>query len=188
MSNNTWVELISFDQADGTALNTSTTPTSLLPPSAKFTLPANHFNYVGKKLRIRAAGRISNIVTTPGTLTLDFRLGSVVAFNGGAIALNIVAKTNVTWIFEAELEARAIGSGTSAALLGIGKFMSESVIGSPAPSAGGSGLLLLPSSAPANGSGFDSTAAQQIDMFGTWSISNAANSIQLHQFSLESLN
>lgn len=188
MSNNTWVELIGFDVADGTALNTSTTPTSLLPASAKFTLPANFFNYAGKKLRVRAAGRISNIVTTPGTLTLDFRLGSVVAFNGGAMALNIVAKTNVSWIFEAELEARAIGSGTSAALLGIGKWLSESVIGSPLPSAGGSGLLLLPASAPANGTGFDSTAAQQIDLFATWSISNAANSIQVHQFSLESLN
>lgn len=188
MSNNTWVELVSFDIADGAALNTSTSPTSLLSGSSKFTLPANFFNFIGRKLRVRAAGRISTVVTTPGTLSLDFRLGSVIAFAAGAMALNVVAKTNVTWIFEAELECRAVGIGTSAALLGIGKFMSEAVIGSPLPSVGGSGLLLLPASAPANGTGFDSTAAQQIDLFGTWSISNAANSVQCQQFSLEALN
>lgn len=187
MSNSSWMEAVAFDAGDGTALTASTTPTSLLSASSKFTLPANFFNFVGKRVRVRAAGRISNVVTTPGTLTLDIRLGSVVAFNGGGMALNVVAKTNVSWIFEAELEARALGSGTSAALLGIGRFMSESVIGSPLPSAGGSGLLLLPASAPANGTGFDSTAAQQVDMFGTWSISNA-NSIQVHQFTLEALN
>ncbi len=188
MSNNTWVELIGRDVGDGAALGNSSTPTSLLPAPAKFTLPANFFDFIGKKLRVRAAGRISNIVTTPGTLTLDFRLGSVIAFTGGAMALNVVAKTNVTWIFEAELEARALGASTAAALLGIGKFMSESVIGSPANSAGGSGLLLLPATAPANGTGFDSTAAQQCDMFGTWSIANSGNTITCHQFSLEALN
>lgn len=187
MSASSWVELIAFDIADGAALTASTTPTSLLSASSKYTLPANFFNYVGKKLRLRAAGRISTVVTTPGTLLLDFRLGSIVAFSGGAMALNIVAKTNVTWIFEAELDCRAVGSGTSAALLGIGKWMSEAVIASPLPAVGGSGLLLLPSSAPANGTGFDSTAAQQIDLFGTWSISNA-NSVQVHQFSLEAMN
>lgn len=187
MSANTWVELIGFDVGDGTALTASTTPTSILSASSKFTLPANFFNFIGKKLRVRAAGRISTVVTTPGTLTLDFRLGSVVVFTSGAMALNVVAKTNVTWIYEAELECRAVGASTSAALLGIGKWQSEAVIGSPLPSAGGSGMLLLPASAPANGTGFDSTAAQQVDMFGTWSISNA-NSIQVHQFSLEALN
>jgi len=187
MSNNSWVETIGFDVGDGTALTASTTPTSILSASSKFTLPANFFNFIGKRIRVRAAGRISTVVTTPGTLTLDFRLGSVVAFTSGAMALNIVAKTNVSWIFEAELEARAVGASTTAALLGIGRWMSEAVIGSPLPSAGGSGVLLLPASAPANGTGFDSTAAQQVDMYGTWSISNA-NSIQVHQFSLESMN
>src|SRR3954464_1541789 len=109
MSKNTWVELLSFSTADGTALGNSTTATSILPAAAKYTLGANFFDYIGKKLRIRAAGRVSNIATTPGTLTLDVRLGSVVVFNGGAMALNTTIKTNVTWTFEAELEARALG-------------------------------------------------------------------------------
>lgn len=187
MSSNSWVEAVAFDTADGSALTGSTAATSLLPGPAKFTLPANYFNFVGKKIRLRAAGIISTVVTTPGTLLLDFRLGAVVAFSGGAMALNIVAKTNVTWLLELELTARAIGAGTSAALLGSGRFSSEAVVGSPLPTVGGSGQLLLPASAMANGTGFDSTAAQQIDLFGTWSINNA-DSITVKQFSFELMN
>ena len=187
MSLQTWQETLIAAQVDGTALNTSTTATSILPASAKFTLPTNFFQ-IGRVLRIRASGRISNIVTTPGTLTLDVRLGSVVAWNGGAVNLNVVAKTNVSWDLEVLLTCRSIGSGTSAALMGIAKFISESVVGSPVNTAGGSGMLVLPVSAPAVGTGFDSTATQQVDLFAKFSVSDAANSIQLHQYILESLN
>jgi hypothetical protein len=54
-------------------------------------------------LSIRAAGRVSNIVTTPGTLTLDVRIGptsNIIVANGGAMALNTVAKANVPWWLE----------------------------------------------------------------------------------------
>lgn len=186
MSLQSWQETLITSSVDGSALTASTTPTSILPGAAKIALPSNYFQ-VGKMVRISALGRVSNIVTTPGTLTLDIRFGSVVVFNGGAMTLNVVAKTDVTWWFEAILTCRAIGSGTSANMMGIGKWTSESVIGSPLPSAGGSGTLLLPSSAPAVGTGFDSTSAQIVDLFATWSLNNA-NSILVHQYLLESLN
>ena len=187
MSGNNWISTLVASQADGTALANSTTATSILNAADVFTLP-NNFFLPRKKLRLRASGRISNIVTTPGTLTLDVRLGSIVVFNGGAMALNIVAKTNVTWDLVIEMICRAVGSGTSANLLGTGKWGSESVIGSPLPSVGGAGSLLLPASAPAVGNGFDSTAAQALNLFATWSVANAGNSIQLHNFSLEDMN
>jgi hypothetical protein len=66
--------------------------------------------------------------------------------------------------------------------------MSEAVIGSPLPTVGGIGELLIPVGAPTVGTGFDSTAAQTVDLFGTWSVANAANSIQVHQYMLESVN
>ena len=129
-------------------------------------------------------------MTTPGTLTLDVRMGptsNIVVFNGGAMALNIVAKTNVTWWLEVLLTCRTVGSGTAATLMGTAKWTSESVIGSPLPSVGGSGVLLLPSSAPAPGTGFDNTVSMVVDLFGTWSLNNA-NSILVHEYALESLN
>lgn len=183
----TWNETLINATENGTALANSVAATSIIPASAVYTLPANFFQ-VGEKLRIRIGGRISNIITTPGTLTLDVRFGAVIVANGGAMALNIVAKTNVTWWAEFDLTCRAIGSGTSANMMWIGKYMSENVIGSPLPAAGGSGLLLLPSSAPAVGTGFDSTAAQAVNVFGTWSVADAGNSIQVHEYELISCN
>jgi hypothetical protein len=189
MSLNSWVETLNAQQIDGTALANTTTATSIVAPQSRFTVPANYFSFIGKTMRVHAAGRISNIVTTPGTLTLDLRWGaSTVQFNGGAMSLNIVAKTNVTWTFDAYLTCRSIGNGTLATLLGIGEWQSESVIGSPLPTVGGSGGLILPASAPAVGTGFDSTVSNVMDMFATWSIANAGNSIQTHIFTFESMN
>ena len=187
MSLQTWSETLITSQVDGPALTNSITATNLLPPAAIHTLPANTMS-IGKKFRVRASGRISTVVTTPGTLTLDVRLGSVIVFNGGAMALNTVAKTNVSWNLDEILTCRSIGNGTVATMIGTGKWESEAVVGSPAPSAGGSGVLLLPASAPAVGTGFDSTVANTVNLFGTWSVANASNSILVHQYSFESMN
>lgn len=186
-SRQTWQESLIVSEVDGTAL-TGTAAASIIPPAARFTLPAN-FMDVGKALRVTAKGRVSNIVTTPGTLTLDVRMGptsNIIVFNGGAMQLNAVAKTNVSWIFDAMLTCRTIGNGTVATLFGIGQWTSESVVGSALPSAGGSGTLLCPASAPAAGTGFDSTVAMVADMFGVFSLTG--NSLTTHEYLLESLN
>jgi hypothetical protein len=180
----TWQKVIASALEDGTAL-TGTTAASILPATAKVTIPGN-FLRVGSKLRVRASGRISNIVTTPGTLTLDVRLGGVVAFDGGAMQLNAVAKTNVTWLLDAMLTCRVIGNGTTGKLLGTGFWASESVVGSAVPGTGGSGVLLLPASAPAVGTGFDSTADLVLDLFGKFSLSG--NSLTLHDYEVSSRN
>ena len=184
-----WVEALAWQEADGPAV-TGTAAASLLIPSTsplsgqsgRFTLPANFFD-VGKVLRITAAGRISNIVTTPGTLTLDVRLGSTVVFNGGAVSLNIVAKTNVTWWLEMLLTCRSIGATAAATILGVGKLTSESVVGA---AAGTTLSAALPASAPAAGTGFDSTVANVLDLFATFSLTG--NSITAHEYTLEALN
>lgn len=187
MSLQSWQETLITAQVDGSALSNTTTATSILPAQAKFTLPANFFA-IGKALRVKASGRISTVVTTPGTLTLDIRFGSTVVMNGGAMSLNIVAKTNVNWLLELMATCRAVGS--SANLMWQGSWLSEAAINTAVPTTGpGPGGFTLPfNAAPAVGSNFDSTAAQQIDLFGTWSIANASNSITLHQFWLEAMN
>ena len=174
--------------ADGAALANSTTPTSLLPVTAKPTLPANYL-FAGKMLRVRATGRVSTLVTSPGTLSLDLRFGSVAVFGGGAMTLNTTAQTNVNWIYDVILTVRAVGSSTSANVLGQGVWMSHAVIGASAIGTAGAGVQMLPyNTAPAVGTGFDSTAAQAVDLFATWSVANASNSITCHQFIIEDLN
>lgn len=182
MSLQTWQETLIVAQGDGTALGNSTTETSIIPAAAKLTLPANYYNTVGQVLRCKAWGRVSNIVTTPGTLTFRLKFGSAVVSSATAITLNTTAKTNVTWLLEFSLVLRAIGA--SANFMPIGYWNSESVVSSPA---GTAGTFFLPASAPAVGSNFDSTASQQIDLSAQWSVANAGNTIQLHAYTLESV-
>lgn len=177
-----WRQVLVAQNGDGTALTASTTPTSIIRPECRIPLPGGFFAGGGKTIGFRAAGRISTVVTTPGTLTLDIRLGSTVVFNMGAISLNIIAQTNDTWVCEGRLTCRAVGISTTATVLGIAEFKSQAIIAAAAGAAGAP-LVMLPATAPAVGTGFDSTAAQVVDLFATWSISNA-NSIQTHQYEL----
>lgn len=189
-----WGELLlpGPSQVDGAALTNTVTATSILIAACKPQLYAG-FWWVGKKIRVVANGRISTVVTTPGTLTLDLRLGpadppTIIAANGGAMALNIVAKVNVPWSMEWDLTCRAIGNGTLANLMHQGNWVSEAVIGSPLPTVGGAGVLMLPNAAPAVGTGFSSVVGLFMDLFATWSVASASNSILCHQFHVEELN
>lgn len=185
MSLQTWQETLITAQTDGATI-TAAARTSCIPPAAKMTLPNNFFQ-IGRILRIQAQGRISCVVTTPGTARFDVSLGgSVVAFDTGALNLNVVAKTTVPWWLEIELTCRSIGSGTSAQLFGFATFTSEAIVGASANTAGGNGTLLAPVGAPAVGTGFDSTAAQSVDLFFTQTV--ATGSLTLHTYRVEALN
>jgi hypothetical protein len=184
MSRQGWGECLIAAETDSTAY-TGTTATSVIPAAARFTLPANFFD-VGKTLRVRAAGRVSNIVTTPGTLTFQVNLGTTgttSVFNGGAISLNTTAKTNVTWWLDLTLTCRTIGSGTTSTLMGIGEWNSESVVGA---TAGTRGSVNMPAATPAVGGGFDSTVANVLDLLATFSLSG--NSLTTHVYELWSDN
>jgi hypothetical protein len=181
MSNQAWVEPFLITGEDGPALVSSSVATSILPLSRKFTLASYFFDGIGKTLRIRAAGKISTKASAPGTLTLDIRFGSVVVFNGGTSATLAVSATNLTWVMEAYLTCRAIGASTSANVIGIGK-LETAALSATTP------IMLLPVSAPAAGTGFDSTTAQTVDLFAAFSVSDAANSITCQQFSIEAMN
>lgn len=185
MSLQSWQETLITATADGTQILNSTTQASIIPAAAKFTLPANHFNMVGKRIRMAASGRISNVVTTPGTLLFQVLFGATAVFNNGAaaFALNIVAKTDVSWWMELMMTCRAIG--TAANLFGQLNFTSESVVGAPA---GAASSAMIPLSAPAVGSNFDSTLAQVVDLQAKFSVATATTALTLHQYTLESLN
>jgi len=172
MSSNSWLQNVTRVQGDGTALSNTTTPTSLLPAAEKFVMPANFFN-PGTRFKFRALGRMSTAAATPGTFTFDIRFGSTVVFNGGASGTLATSATNLTWVLDLTLQCRAYGSGTSTTLIGGGTLLSAA-LSATTP------LMLLPVSAPAVGTGFDCTASQSVDFFGTWSSANASNSITLH--------
>lgn len=191
MGQQTWQETQITAQTDGSALSNSTSATSILPAAARLTLPANYM-YVGRQFRVFAAGRLSNIVTTPGTLTLDVRMGpssNIIVFNGGAMQLSTTAHTNVPWWFEATLTCRAIGNSTNANLMGQARVTSQALsLTAVADSTTTPATLMAPNTAPAVGTGFDSTVAMVVDLYAAFSIANAGNSVQLHQYAFEALN
>lgn len=175
-----WSAPLIATAVDGPALANSTSPTSLLPGAGKYVLRASEL-MPGTHWQLFASGRVSTLAAAPGTLTFDLTIGGIVVFSGGAIALNTTAQTNATWFLQLLLQTRQIGSGTTAQILGVGTWTSAAVVGS---TGGAANTHMLPATAPAVGSGFDSTTAAVVDLRGTWSFASASNSITLHDFML----
>ena len=182
--NQTWTQTLTTAQTDGTAL-TAAAAASCIPASAKFTLPANFFQNIGQQLLIKASGRISSVITTPGTARFDLRFGANIVADSQAILLDTVAAhTNVGWDLEMLLTCRALG--TTANLMQSGRLVCEDILGVPATAPKGSLVALLPwNSAPTVGANFDSTTSQAVDFFFTQTA--ATGSMTVHQYSLISL-
>lgn len=182
MSRQTWNEVLIASEADGPTLATFTTAASILPLPAVYTLPSNFFD-IGKVLKIKAQGRMSSF--TSGTFTFQVMMGAVIAFTSGAVT-TVVSLTNQSWDLEILLTCRAIGGGTAANLMGVGRITSSILTGGT--SAAQAGTWILPTTAPVVGTGFNSAGTLAVDLFTACSVSNAANAITCHQYTLESSN
>lgn len=186
MSMQTWNEVLINSKADGPTL-TAAAAATCIPTDCVITLP-NNWWYIGRQIRVTASGRISSVITTPGTARYDIRLAAVVAFDSLAILLDTVAAhTTVGWYLTILMTCRAIGSGTSANTIGQGTWTCEDILGVPATAPKGVLSAILPwNSAPAVGTGFDSTAALTLNMFFTQTV--ATGSMTVHQYMVESVN
>lgn len=172
---------------DGPTL-TAAARASCIPTANRFVLP-NNFFWIGRAIHIRMSGRISCVVTTPGTARLDVCLGSAgttIVFDTLALNLNIVAKTTVPWIFDCLLVCRAVGTGTSTTFFPTAYFASEAVVGSPLPTVGGNGFLNVPVGTPAVGAGCDNSAAAPLDVFFTQTV--ATGSFTVHNYIVDIVN
>jgi hypothetical protein len=155
--------------------------TSLLPAAAVASIPAN-FWQVGRTIRIRAAGIISSVITTPGTARFKVKMGATAVFDGLAILLDdAVAHANKGWELEILLACRAIGANAN--LWGQGRFWSEDIKGQAAMPVGCLTAMLPWNATPAVGANFDSTIAQALDLTFTQTV--ATGSIQLQTYSVE---
>lgn len=189
MSLQSFQETLVCSAGAGPQLSNSTTATSLLKTSDVITLPPCFFDRVGKALRISGMAEVSNVVTTPGTLTIDVRLGAVIAYTSSAMQMSTTAHTSLPLFFQILLVCRAIGSGTSANIMGIGKYTGQVLVnGASADSTVTMGTLISPATAPAVGTGFNSTSSNTLDLFGKFSVSTNPTNITLHQYLVESLN
>jgi len=187
MSIQSWQETLVVGVTDGPTL-TAAARASCIPTASRIVLPNSYF-YPGKMLLLEMHGRISCAVTTPGTARFDICLGSAgttIVFDTLALNLNVVAKTTVPWNLWVKLVCRAVGAGTSTNFFGHGEFLSAAVVGSPLPTVGGNGGLLVPVGTPAVGAGFDNLAASAVDVFFTQTV--ATGSMTVHNYQLSAMN
>src|SRR6266702_2639564 len=99
MSQVGFVEMLISQRAAGSLLNTYTTAKSVINPTALVTLPPNYL-VIGKQLRIRVQGGISNVVTSQPTFTFQIMLGSIVVHTSGAITTTTSAHTLIPFDYE----------------------------------------------------------------------------------------
>lgn len=176
MSSQSWQELVFSLVADAAAV-TGTGEAILVPD---ITLPANYMQ-PGRVLRAYISGKISNVVTTPGTITLRARWGGVagtILATSGAISQNIIAQTDDQWEAEFFVTCRSIGgSGT---FLTCGHAVLGNIVGASAGT-----VVLIPASS--NAAVTVNTVAATAITF-TAQFSAASNSVTAQTYLLSSLN
>lgn len=117
MSRQFWEEVIACAVANGTACTAAAE--GLIFPSVS--IPAN-FMQDGRALRMTAMGKYSNVVTTPGSITFRIRWGGLagtILAQTSAIALNIVAQTDIMWRLQCEIVCST--NGATGTLLAMGQ-------------------------------------------------------------------
>lgn len=177
-------QVVKTQQAAGTAFNTYTTAKSVINAQALWIAPANYFQ-IGDMLEIDVSGSISNIVTTPGLMNFQVKLGSVVAFDTGNIQLNATAHTTLPFWLKIFLTLRSNGPGATAAQF-MGQAYAHGVMftktAAQVDGANSDALVGAPATAPALGTAFDSTVSNIVDLWTGFTISNVGNQIQVQQY------
>lgn len=179
-------ETLSAISGDGTALTAAARASALQGAGGKqglYTLAPNKLR-VGDVLDISAFGRISSVVTTPGTFRFDlsFGVGGTASFDTLAIALNIVAQTNVPFYLNAQGIVRSIGNAGT--IFWGGTVSSTAFINTAAVATGPyTGTIAVPfNTAPVVGAAVDMTVATILDF--NWTQTAATGSMTLHNYTL----
>lgn len=173
----------------GTLLTTYTTAATVINPDALWTMPPN-WARIGRKLRVKVQGAISNIVTTPGLMNFQVKIGSVAVYDSGNIQLNTTAHTTLPFWADIDLTCRAIGNGTAANMMGLGIFTGRMfcITAGTADNTEQYPTIIAPATAPVVGTGFNSTQANIVDFFVGFTISNIGNGIRIDQYELIACN
>ena len=175
-----FIDVLGVQTVAGTSFGTFTTAKTVLPTNSLCTVPAGYWT-IGRYLEVEVFGGIGTLVTTPGTITFQVMLGSIIVFTTGAIQLNATAHTNLPFHLRALLVCQAVGSGTTAKFIGQAVVTGAMLTVTAAQVDGVNTMatLMAPATAIAQGTGFDSTSSTVLDFFTAFSISDAANTIKI---------
>lgn len=179
----TFPRTIATQPAAGTLFNTYTTAKSVINPTALYTFQPNELT-LGTELEIDVGMAISNVVTSQRTFTFQVMMGSIVVWTSGAITTNTASHVLIPSTLKIGLRLDSVGSGTTAKFLGMGvlsgvMWVVSGATGDPVLT---HAQLQVPFTAPAVGTGFDSTIANVLDFWVGLSASEATTGIQIYKY------
>lgn len=148
-----------FLAADQGAVTLAATDKALYTPSAFPLLGGQYWARVGKKMQIRAFGKITT-AATPGNGTFDIYYGNGTDANGTILASSaaqtlVASQTNLSWMIELWISCRTTGSAGGLFVDGRATFNTGVIA---------AGTFLIPASAAAVTGSLDLTAANIISV------------------------
>ncbi len=182
MSLQTWEELLYSHVVDATQISNTVSETIMIPD---FVLPAKYW-YAGRTLKVTLVGVMSNVVTTPGTLTIRSRLGGVAGTSlcaSAALALNTTAQTNASICIEFWHVCRIAGlSATSGTMFTTGRV----ALGN---SRSTQGLIdMAPATGNAAVASLDLTSATTMSYTAQFSVSTNPTNLTINIATIEAMN
>lgn len=185
MGSNNWGETLDTIIADGTQISNSTTETIVCPDynfNAFYMSP-------GRVLRVSAFGILSNVVTTPGTLTMRLRWGGVagvVLAASGAMALDTTARTSYPWWLTAFVICRT--QGATGTFMSMGAFETPDTLSSTAANL--LAQLMTSAGSPAANAvvTVDTTAAKLFSVTAQFSVATSPTNLTCQGRIIEVLN
>lgn len=171
------------NSAQGTAYNTSTTPTSIEPVLLGPTgfnvtaglIPANFANQVGKCFRVKAGG-VFGVTGTP-TFKLDVLMGATVVATTGT--QTGAAATSMSFNFECTCVVMTGGATGTIASGGFFQYFTTAPVAVH---------WRVTNSTAGTADTVDLTADKALHLQGTWGASAAGNNIRVDYFTVEFLN
>lgn len=181
-----WEETLESTITDGTQISNSTSETIVCPD---FNIPA-YYMAPGRTLRVWAYGLMSNVVTTPGTLTMRLRWGGVagtVLVASAAQGLDTTARTNSMWLLMATITCRSSGGSGSAFSGGIlfGNVLSSTAANLLPALLGSAGTPLASANAAVT---IDTTTAKLLSVTAQFSVATSPTNLTCNSRIIEVLN
>jgi hypothetical protein len=171
----TFLQNLTASRSAATLQNTYTTAKQVINPTDIVPMPAVYL-FPGAQFHISSFGAISNVVTAQPTFTFQVMVGAVIVWTSGALTSVAGANVLAPYRFELDLRLDTEGNGTAAKFIGVGWIQCAAL---------GTGPLILPSTAPAVGTGFDSTAAGSMDFWVGLSASSASTGIRVDNYRVD---
>lgn len=189
MPDQRWSQMVASQSAAGATYASYTTAKTVINQQDLFDLYRGFF-IPGRKIRVTVNMSISNIVTTPGTVTFQVMLGTIVVWSSGAVQLNATAHTLLPAKLVVDLSCQLVNTtvgGVIAKLMGVGILTGVMFTKTAGQTDGANSetVMMVPVTSPALGTAFDSTLAQTLDFWTGFSISNAGNGIRVDQYDVE---